>query len=195
MLEKLSEKFSQQLINSGIISEEDYDIYTYGFFQLIMMILNISTSLALGIVFKLLIPCILLNIAFIPLRINAGGYHADSPVRCYVNSTAIIALLLAIIKWVSFPIFVPVIMVIVSSILIWFFAPVDTADNPCNEIEKVVYGKRIKITLIIETIVFAVCVIFSQTMTVKTIALGILAESFMLIVGMVKNYYIKKAIK
>lgn len=192
MLERLSEKFSQQLINSSIISEEDYDIYTYGFFQLIMMILNISTSLALGIVFKLLIPCILLNIAFIPLRINAGGYHADSPVRCYVNSTAIIALLLAIFKWISFPIFVPVIMVTVSSIMIWFFAPVDTADNPCNEIERAVYGKRIKITLIIETIVFAVCVIFSQTMAVKAIALGILAESFMLITGMVKNYYVKE---
>lgn len=193
MLERLSEKFSQQLINLGIIAEQDYDIYTYGFFQLIMMILNISTSLALGIIFKLLIPCILLNISFIPLRINAGGYHADSPMRCYVNSTVIIALLLAVIKWAAFPVFVPVIMVAVSSIMIWFFAPVDTADNTCDEIERAVYGKRTKIVLIIETIVFTVCVIFSQTMAVKTIALGISAESLMLIVGIIKNYYMKKS--
>lgn len=62
MLERLSEKFARKLINTGIISETDADLYVYGFFQLAMMILNIVTTLFLGILFQLLIPCILLNL-------------------------------------------------------------------------------------------------------------------------------------
>jgi putative AIP processing-secretion protein len=63
-----------------------------------MMLLNIVTTLFLGILFQLFVPCILLNLSFIPLRINAGGYHADNPAKCYVNSTIMIAVLLAAIK-------------------------------------------------------------------------------------------------
>lgn len=41
MLERLSEKFVGKLINAGIVSETDADVYMYGFFQLAMMLLNI----------------------------------------------------------------------------------------------------------------------------------------------------------
>ncbi len=100
MLEKLSEKFAGKLISAGIILEEDAEIYSYGFFQSCMMLLNIVTTLFLSIIFQLLVPCIVLNMAFIPLRMNAGGHHADNPLKCYINSTVIITSLLAIIKWI-----------------------------------------------------------------------------------------------
>lgn len=98
MLERLSEKFVGKLISVGIISETDADVYLFGFFQLVMMLLNIVTTIVLGVLFELLLPCILLNVSYIAIRTSAGGHHADSPMRCYINSTIMISVLLAVIK-------------------------------------------------------------------------------------------------
>lgn len=144
MLERLSEKFVGKLINAGIISETDADVYMYGFFQLVMMLLNIATTIVLGVLFKLLLPCILLNISYIAIRTSAGGHHAGSPMRCYVNSTIIISVLLAIIKWIPFQRAVSVVMLAAASIFIWTTAPVETENNQLDETEKSIYRRRIR---------------------------------------------------
>ena len=99
MLQTFSEKFAKKLIQAEIIPESDADIYVFGCYQFGMMLLNIVTTIGLGILFRLFLPCVLLNLSFIPIRISAGGHHADSPVKCYVLSTLLIAALLAILKF------------------------------------------------------------------------------------------------
>lgn len=188
MLERLSEKFAGKLIQTGIISEEDTDVYSYGFFQSVMMILNIVTTLILGIMFQLLIPCIILNLAYIPIRTKAGGHHASSPIKCYINSTFIIAFLLAVIKWVPIHSIAAIALLVISSIVIFILAPVETENNPLDEAEKLVFKRHTRIILCIEIAVFAVLIIFNKTQIAGTIALGLLTESLMLIMGCVKNH-------
>ena len=101
MLQTFSEKFAKKLIQAEIIPESDADIYVFGCYQFGMMLLNIVTTICLGILFRLFLPCVLLNLSFIPIRISAGGHHADSPVKCYVISTLLIAALLAIVVAVA----------------------------------------------------------------------------------------------
>lgn len=187
MLERLSEKFVKKLIDAEIISNMDADVYSYGFFQGIMMLINIMTILLLGMIFKLMIPCILLNFAYIPIRIYAGGHHADSSAKCYVNSTIMIAVLLAIIKWVPIHFALLVLLLIVSSIVIWTLAPVETENNPLDESEKEVFKKRARVILIIEAIVFFISLIFCKNWIAQTIALGLFTECIMLIIGYLKS--------
>lgn len=189
MLERLSEKFAGKLISAGIISEADADVYIYGFFQTIMMLLNVATTILLGILFKLLFPCILLNLSYIPLRVNAGGHHAESPMKCYVNSTVMIAVLLAVIKWIPFNGYVSCILLAIAGIVIWKLAPVETENNPLDEMEKTVYRRRTRIALIIETVVFFITIFFMKSWVSETIALGVFTECLMLLVGAVKNHY------
>lgn len=189
MLERLSEKFAGKLINAGIISEADADVYMYGFFQTIMMLLNVVTTILLGILFKLMFPCILLNLSYIPLRVNAGGHHAESPMKCYVNSTVMIAVLLAVIKWIPFNSYISCILLAIAGIVIWKLTPVETENNPLDEMEKTVYRKRTQIVLIIEIIVFFVAIFFMKIWVSETIALGVFTECLMLLVGAVKNHY------
>lgn len=125
MLERLSDKFAGKLIRARIISESDADVYVYGFFQLAMMLLNIVTTLLLGILFQLLIPCILLNLSYIPIRINAGGHHAGSPMKCYINSTIMIAILLVVIKWIP-------IHPVVSAVLLFFIGDYNRDSGTCG---------------------------------------------------------------
>lgn len=187
MLEQLSKKFAVKLVNAGIIPESDAEIYVYGFFQTVMLILNIVTTLLLGFAFGLIIPCILLNLAYIPLRINAGGYHSDNPVKCYINSTIMISVLLAIIKWIPVHWSATFILILVSSITVWFLAPVETDNNPLDELEHRVYRKRSVIILIIEFIAVLLLLIFSRERTAATVALGLFTEALMLLIGTLKR--------
>lgn len=188
MLERLSEKFALKLVNAGIIPESEVDIYVYGFFQTVMLILNILTTLLLGFVFRLIIPCILLNLAYIPLRINAGGYHADNPVKCYINSTIMVAALLAIIKWVPVYRSVTFVLLIISSVTVWILAPVETENDSMDDVEYRVYRKRSVIILIIEIIAVLLSLIFLREKTAATIVLGLLTEALMLLIGKLKKY-------
>lgn len=192
MLDQISKKFAWKLINAGIIAEEDADVYIYGFFQACMMLLNIGTTLFLGIIFQLLIPCIVLNATFIPLRINAGGHHADSPVKCYINSTLKIAVLLAIIKWISIHSVILFLLVIITAIINIIFAPVETPNNPLDEKETVVYKKRTMIILTIEVILFFLSFLFMEEWIPKTIALGMISECLLVVLGVLNNVVIVK---
>ncbi len=191
MLERLSEKFAGKLVSAGIISEADTDVYVYGFFQAVMLLLNVVTTLLLGIIFQLLIPCILLNLAYIPIRINAGGHHANSPFKCYIHSTIMIAVLLSVIKWVPIHPAVSIALLVISSVVIWIFAPVETENNPLDEVEQHIYRKRTRIILIIEIVIILLCLIFSKNQTAATIVLGLFTEGLMLLVGIAGKYKIR----
>ena len=189
MFERLSEKLTGKLIRAGIISETDTDVYVYGFFQLAMMLLNIVTTLFLGILFQLLIPCILLNLSYIPLRINAGGHHADSPMKCYINSTIMIAALLAVIKWIPIHPAVSAVLLVLSGGVIWILAPVEAENNPWEDTEKLIYRRKSRVILGIEIIAFVITLIFTKKWVSETIVLGVFTECLMLLVGAVKNHY------
>lgn len=189
MFERLSEKITGKLIRAGIISETDTDVYVYGFFQLAMMLLNIVTTLFLGILFQLLIPCILLNLSYIPLRINAGGHHADSPMKCYINSTIMIAALLAVIKWIPIHPAVSAVLLVLSGGVIWILAPVEAENNPWEDTEKLIYRRKSRVILGIEIIAFVITLIFTKKWVSETIVLGVFTECLMLLVGAVKNHY------
>lgn len=192
MLERLSEKFAGKLIKAGIISKADADVYTYGFFQTAMMLINIVTTLILSILFQLLVPCILLNLAYIPIRTNAGGHHASSSFKCYINSAIIIAVLLSIIKWVSIRTLISIAILVVSSVVILILAPIETENNPLDEDEKRVYKKRTIIILGIEIIVFIISLVLNKGLIAEIISLGLFTECLMLIIGYVKNHDLLK---
>lgn len=185
MLEKISNKFAAKLVDTGIISESDADVYVFGFYQIVMLLLNVVTTLILGAAFQCVLFCILLNAAYIPIRVSAGGHHADNPVKCYIHSTLIIAVLLAIIKWITIPSVILVAMLVLSTLVILILAPVETENNPLDEVEQKVYRRRTIIVLIIELMICLVCFCLSKGSIVQVIALALLTESIMLVAGKV----------
>lgn len=189
MLGRLSQRFADKLVGFGIISESDIEIYVFGFYQIVMLLLNVVTTLILGVAFRLIVPCIILNIAYIVIRISAGGYHADSPVKCYIYSTLMIAVLLSVIKWIHISNTVLASMLVISGIVIVILAPVETENNPLDEIEKKVYRKRSLIVLSLEILACIFLQIISKEWVVQTVVLGLFAECIMLIAGIIKNHF------
>ena len=155
MLENLSLKISQKMIKYDIISKADEEVYSYGIYQFIMLLLNLVTSFLLGLLFQLLIPCIILNISYILIRINAAGYHADTHFKCkatmFICSFAVIFISVIIEDIYSLWIHIFLLASYLISVII--FAPIEHKNLPMT-VEKRKHNRIISIvTAVMLTIV------------------------------------------
>ena len=85
----LSGKIAESLTNSGVITTEDRELYEYGLHHGLLMIINLLTTVVIGLLFKMVWQSFVFMIAYIPLRTYAGGYHAKTQFRCYLLSIVI----------------------------------------------------------------------------------------------------------
>lgn len=183
----ITERVVTILQGNGIIEEEDRELYSYGLQQGFIIIWNILTTVTIGIIFGQVWESILFMLTYFPLRSSAGGYHARTPLRCYLLS---IIMIIAVLISMRLPIWNSVISfmsVIVSSVVILLLAPVEDSNKPLDATESVVFKKRTKAVLY----VLVGMVLFFQFVKLPDasycITLALIALSIMLVLGKFKN--------
>ncbi|MDR1771116.1 MAG: accessory gene regulator B family protein [Hungatella sp.] len=175
------------LQGNGSIKEEDRALYIYGLQQGLFIILNVLTTVTIGIIFDQIWESILFMFAYFPLRSCAGGYHAKSPLRCYLFS---IIMIIAVLASMRLPVWNNVnssISVIVSSIVILFLAPVEDGNKPLDAKEIIVFKKRTKVVL---CVLVGMVLIFQMAGLIEAshcIMLVLIMLSIMLVLGKIKN--------
>ena len=87
-MSSISGMITDTLWNQGIIQEEDVNKCRYGLDIFISSVLEIVSILIIAAVIGNFFQTLLFFAAFIPLRVYAGGYHADTKLRCYFVSLA-----------------------------------------------------------------------------------------------------------
>lgn len=80
------------------LDPEQKEIVFFGIKQAIHMITNILIMLALGCLMGCIKETIIFMLLFIPLRSNAGGFHAKSATRCFVISNSLFGMVLFLFK-------------------------------------------------------------------------------------------------
>lgn len=82
MLARLADGLSQRMVDNEAIREEEAALVSFGIVQglrsLIEMILMVVTGILCGLFWQSMV----ILLAFIPLRVFAGGYHAKTPLQC-----------------------------------------------------------------------------------------------------------------
>lgn len=102
MIKKLSKNLSELWAAGGIIPEEDAEVYDYGLQLVLSTALNVSIIILISIIMQAPLSWLLFLLAFVPLRITAGGYHASSHFFCTVTFTTSFFLFLLLQETVSF---------------------------------------------------------------------------------------------
>lgn len=92
------------------------------------------------------------------LRAYSGGYHAKTPIRCYILSTLSITAALSIIKFVSINRFICLGLLIISSVIILVLSPVETKNKPLDIVERIIYRRK---TLIVWSVEICVALLFT----------------------------------
>ncbi|MEE7582276.1 MAG: accessory gene regulator B family protein [Oscillospiraceae bacterium] len=187
MFNAISTKITDILIKHDCISKENSELYSYGFRQLFMMLLNISITLLLGIIFNKVLQSILFSIIYIPIRSFAGGYHAKTPLRCTTFSTLMIFLVLLILKFIVLPIYVVVLLWLISIGTIISLSPVESRNKPLDTIEKSVYKKRTIFLLMLDSVIIIVFMMFSLNQLYTCVVLSLVSLSVMLLLGSFNN--------
>lgn len=180
--------------NNHIIEHDDRELYVYGFNQGLNILLNLITTLVVGLLFHNVLELAIFIAAYIPLRSFAGGYHAKTPVRCYIFSIILILVFVLATKYVHFTIFICSIIIVVSSMIVLYLAPVEDKNKPLDECEQNVYRKKSLIILTVE-----VCLWFFMSLILHKyeaiIPSVFITEAVMLILGKAKNRHDDKIIK
>ena len=188
-LEKLSHKIGDDLVRSGVVKEEDAEVYIYGINQILAYVLNASSSLIIGLIFGVTFEIIIFMAAYIPLRSFAGGYHAKTPLRCYIFSVIMLIVVSIGLKYLSVSEWVYYAVLLASVLGVLVLSPVEDRNKPLDEMEHKVYKKR---TVFIAAAEFAVCLVF-KLVRLDNLFLAMVYSfavlSFMLIVGKVKNRF------
>ncbi|MGN1153728.1 MAG: accessory gene regulator ArgB-like protein [Candidatus Gastranaerophilaceae bacterium] len=186
MFAKVSEKFTQQLESCNAIDPDKRELYKYGFQQGLILALNFFTSVFIGVLFGMILECILLLAAYIPLRSYSGGLHSNSSEKCYVVSTLITIIWLAILKTEIMTQFCCVILLIIGAAVCFILSPVEDKNKPLDDDEYTIYRKRSLAILFIEICIWVSCTFIFHKFR-EIIPLTVFSEAVMLSFGKIKN--------
>jgi len=162
MIKKSALYVSGAIARRGIISAEDIEVYAYGFELLISTAVNIAVVILISLVFWEPLAWAFFLLPFIPLRLTAGGYHANTHLACGVAfAVAYTALLLPAIYLPEY--MTPGLLTAVSGanfLLVLLLSPVPASSKPLDEAARTANRKKslviAALLLIVTALSFAV---------------------------------------
>ena len=184
----MSEKIIDLFIDKGLILKEEKELFICALEQLIAYILNIFSMIIIGIIFKMLFEAILFTLTYIPIRIYAGGYHSKTQFRCYIFSLIMLisVLLILNIDLLANSILI-ILLTIIAGFIIVLLAPVEDKNKPLDNTEIEVYTKRTLRNLFIIILILSIFLILKKINFSLCIAISLLCNAIMLILGKIKN--------
>lgn len=188
MFEYIADDIVMLLIERGVISVQDRELYTYGAEVFLLNLLNIVIAIGITILSGAWIHFLVFMLIFVPLRMCIGGYHAKSSQMCLIMSTLLYGASVALVKWLPGMMqsryFIAAFLFSTVSILI--LAPVEHKNNPLGKKAKKTNRLLSIIFAILDSIIFAVCC-YLNLVAASSIAIFIVIAGVLMIWEFVSN--------
>ena len=197
-MEKFSSKLIEFFVSNDLIKNEDKEIYKYAVNIILSSLIHIATVMIIGLCFNLFIESLVFYFSFIAIRKFAGGYHAKTPVRCYLFSFASNIIILCLVKWLSsintLFIFIFIIFELLCVVLILLISPLDTENNPLTGQEKKMYRMLTSIITILIFIISSLCFFKGYRNIGSSMICGVVMSALVLLMRKIQiiNMMIKK---
>lgn len=153
-MKKLSERITVYVIRNGVVPEESYAIYQYGFQAGIEMLSCFLVSLGIAVYLHMILEFFVITGIFILLRTYAGGVHLNSFVGCLLCSVMVQTLVLVVHDMYVFPISISSIILLINGIAIWSMSPVECINRELD-VEEKKHCKRVVMRFIFGIWLFA----------------------------------------
>lgn len=156
MTREISIKLSKKLLENRLLSDETYENFVFGFEVLLISIIQTIGLIIFGILTRSFIEILSFLIFFTILRSYAGGVHADSCLDCFLITVISYYVSLNLsIMFTSYEIIFYIIL-FVSAVLLYLYAPIDNPNKKFNNNEKQKYRK---LTFIIALIFYIILIL------------------------------------
>lgn len=184
MVDGFIDKIIGAQVEKGTISEQDINIYKYGYFLLYELLLNIVIAVVIGVVTNRLVELFVFLLLYVPLRSFCGGWHADKLWKCTIYSNLMLILLCVTLSYeiIYSRSIIMVLIFIIGIIFVGICAPVGTQTKPISSKEKKVYKKRIILIQFIHCIGICLLLLFGKNKYIYVITYAYVMQSVLLIV-------------
>lgn len=185
MTQSISAFLLAKLCNKYVINQEDIDIYRFGIELLTVTFFKAIGLLIIGLAFGIISEIIVFTLFFSGLRVQAGGYHAKTPMKCFLATLGLIFMSIVLVKAISikYEIYFILVSIATSFLMIIYVAPVENENRPLSKEEKILYKHRSILTVIVGSIIVLFFIYLNkQFIYLSKIGItGFLFESFTLI--------------
>ena len=189
-MKNISGGIADVLFTQGVIQSDDIDKCKYGIDLFISSFLKIFSILIIAVFGGNFIETVLLFVFFIPLRIYAGGYHADTKMKCYLISLMMygFSYVIASISPCKIYSVIDVCGTVFSLIVVLIKAPIIHDNKRVNDIERKNYRKiSIEICLLETMIILLLTILIPEKIIVTYLMIGQVSVALSMLAAMLKN--------
>ena len=187
-MEALSEKIITNIIKGGEPIAFSRDVYVYGLTQLFRILLNLFTTIIIGFGMGMLPESLVFVVCLMLIRSYSGGYHSNSPLRCYLISVIAVIIALGSIKLSVWNVYSSVLLMVISNTILLLYAPIGHRNKPLDDIETLVYKRRLRWVLVVITVIFVTLLLNKQLSLVFAISSTVLLSAVTLFIAKIGNY-------
>lgn len=188
MIQKLSSVCAKNIISLGKVHKINEAVLRYGCELILTSIIGLLIMVGLSVLIGHPLAWVFFVMGFAPLRTTAGGYHADSHIRCYTVTSVMFLMGVLTAYEICWNHFTYLAVSLFSALMVGFLAPVEAINKPLS-------AKRYRLnrnrSLILIFINCVIAVIFAMLELVSEEAnmyyAGIFFASTSLIMGKIKN--------
>lgn len=188
MIQKLSSVCAKNIISLGKVYKINEAVLRYGCELILTSIIGLLIMIGLSVLIGHPLVWVFFIMGFAPLRTSAGGYHADSHIRCYAVTSVMFLMGVLTAYEIRWGHFTYLAVSLFAAIMVGFLAPVEAMNKPLS-------AKRYRLnrnrSLILTFINCVIAVVFAMLELVSEEAnmyyAGIFFASTSLIMGKIKN--------
>lgn len=181
MINEISSNVANWLITQGIVSSDDYNLFSYAAYCLFLGLAPIFIIFVLGTIFGMLYEGILLITPFIAIRKFSGGYHLRSAKQCFVLSVITLSLALFCIKKITEGQYYVLLtnVVLISVLILFHFSPIDSESRQLSVNEKYTFQKIARIISIIAFVAYLLLLIHGKKTSCSALGMGIVISALL----------------
>lgn len=193
MLTRLSDRIALNISKNINCDDEKQQVIAYGILAMLHTFVFLLCIVIIGIIFKILVPILIVCLSAALLKRSSGGAHADTPFFCsFIGSiVCFLQTYLAILinkshLSIVFYIIFTLISFLVALYSVYKWAPVESPNKPINTERK---RKKLRKISFITLIIYAILIAFFILIGMKNnrynlysicICFGLLWQSFMM---------------
>ena len=180
--EKIADSLTNYIVENKVIQKDDSEIYKYGFWTGIEMIIYIATCCCIATQMNMLQECLVFFLVFFSLRSFVGGIHMSNYRKCFVCSCIVFYIILLAVDNIQLTDIWALSISTFELLIIFFMNPVENINRPVDKHEKKLFAYRIKqiIAIILGIIIFLFIKGCNSYLRTITYTLGIIIISMLL---------------
>ena len=165
MLNKCATYLTNKLNNNINFSNEEKDIYVYGFELLLSTLLSTISIFAISLAYKNIFFFLFFILFFYSLRLFCGGFHAKTYLQCFILTNLIFVstiVLSKVVMLINLKNIMPL-LVFLGFCVIFYYAPIENGNHPYSKTKYQKFRIISRILAMVYMLIFLCVYVFVDT--------------------------------